>query len=712
MSEDRRIYICPMCEGVRQEGPGQCPHCGMALEPESPGAGTGREGEDPELKEMNRRFRVSLVFGLPVFILAMGSMMPGVPIGRWVPETWSRWIQLVLATPVVAGCGSIFFVRAWKALRHGSLNMFTLISLGTGAAYLYSVAAVIAPQLFPPSFREEGHVVVYFEAAAMITVLVLIGQVMELRARKRTGAAVRELLELAPERARVIRDGEEQEVPLDQVEKGDRLRVRPGEKVPVDGTVAEGTSSVDESMITGEPMPAGKEPGDRVTGGTLNSRGSFIMTAEKVGSETVLSQIVDMVSAAQRSRAPIQRVADSVASWFVPAVVAVAVIAFIVWSLAGPEPRLAHALAAAVSVLIIACPCALGLATPMSIMVGVGRGASEGVLFRDAEQLEALERVDTLIVDKTGTLTEGRPGLQRCVPAGEGDEDEILRLAASLEQGSEHPLAAALVEAAREKGLELAAADSFEAVSGGGVRGTVDGREVLVGRASFLKDRGASGVDALTGQAGEAESQGATAVYLALDGKAAGWLAVADRLKETTPQAVEALHRLGIRLIMVTGDQERTAKAVAAELGIDDVVAGVAPEDKHDQIKRLKEAGRRVAMAGDGINDAPALAAADVGIAMGGGTDVAIESAGVTLVKGDLRGIERAFRLSRKVMRNIRQNLFFALVYNAAGVPVAAGILYPVFKVLLNPIIAAAAMSCSSVSVVSNALRLRKVAIR
>jgi Cu+-exporting ATPase len=698
------IYTCPMHPEVEQEGPGDCPKCGMDLEPKD----VQPEEDDSELRAMSRRFWVSLALGLPVIVLAMGGMIPGLPVKEWVPHSVSKWIQFVLATPVVLWGGSIFFKRAWKSVVTWNLNMFTLIALGTGTAYLYSAAAVLFPGIFPDAFRDNGEVAVYFEAAAMITVLVLLGQVLELRARKRTGAAIRELMELAPEKARVVRDGKEEEISVEDVEKGDTLRVRPGEKIPVDGVITEGSSSIDESMITGEPVPEDKGEGDEVTGGTINQSGSFLMEAQKVGEDTVLSQIVQMVAEAQRSRAPIQRVADVVASYFVPAVVGVAIVTFIVWALFGPEPRLAYALVNAVAVLIVACPCALGLATPMSIMVGVGRGAGEGVLIKDAETVEVMEKVDTVIVDKTGTLTEGRPHVSECRPASGKEEKEVVRLAASVERNSEHPLGRAVVEGAADWDVEPSDVKDFDSETGGGVRGTVDGDDVFVGKRAYLEQNNVKNADALDDAATELQEKGHTVIFVASGGELTGLLAISDPIKESTPEAVDQLHELGLNVIMVTGDNERTAQSVADELGIDEVYAGVAPEDKNEKVKALRSEGRIVAMAGDGINDAPALAAAQVGIAMGTGTDVAVESAGITLVKGDLRGIVKAVHLSRKVMRNIRQNLFFAFVYNSLGVPVAAGILYPFFGILLSPIIAGAAMSFSSVSVVSNALRLRR----
>ena len=700
------IYTCPMHPQIERDGPGSCPICGMDLEPKT--ARPDREEDTTELRRMTRRFWVAVVLTVPVLLLAMLPML-GVPVNHWLGTTSYSWLQLLLSTPVVLWCGWPFFERGWRSVVTRNLNMFTLIALGTGAAYLYSVVAVLAPGLIPESFRRHGAVEVYFEAAAVIVTLVLLGQVLELRARRRTGAAIRELLSLAPPTARIVRDGQERDVPLEEVQKGDTLRVRPGEKVAVDGTITEGKSSVDESMITGEPVPVGKGEGDEVIGGTVNGTGSFLMVAEKVGGDTVLARIVAMVADAQRTRAPIQKVADSVAGYFVPAVVVAAVFTFLVWAIAAPEPpALAWAFVNAVAVLIIACPCALGLATPMSIMVGVGRGAKEGVLIKDAEVLETLEKVDTIVVDKTGTLTEGRPKLTECVPAPSFSESEVVRLAAGVEQASEHPLAHAIVVGAQERGLAVPAIEGFDSVTGGGVHGTVEGKAVLIGKRSLLADRDVQGLAALDDRADALQRQGRTVMYAAVDGQFAGLLAVSDPIKGSTAEAVRALHGLGMRVIMLTGDNEKTARVVAETLGIDEFHAGVRPEDKHERIKALKAEGRRVAMAGDGINDAPALAAADVGIAMGTGTDVAIESSGVTLVKGDLRGIVKALKLGRATMRNIRQNLFFALVYNALGVPIAAGVLYPIsHHLLLNPMVAAAAMSFSSVSVVANALRLR-----
>jgi Cu+-exporting ATPase len=699
-------YTCPMHPEVEQQEPGDCPKCGMALEPKEVSL---EEEEDTELKDMSRRFWTGLILTAPVFVLSMSEMIPGISIHRIIPSTVSKWIQLVLATPVVWWGGLPFFKRAWRSIVTWNLNMFTLIAIGTGTAYIYSLFAAAVPGIFPASFREDGEVAVYFEGAAVIIVLVLLGQVLEQRARKRTGSAIRQLLQLAPDKARVVRDGSEEEVSLDQVNEGDMLRVRPGEKIPVDGVITEGDSTVDESMITGEPVPVDKNADDKVTGGTLNQTGSFVMKATNVGRDTMLSQIVQMVAQAQRSRAPIQGVADKVASFFVPAVVLVAVITFIVWALAGPDPRLAYALLNAVAVLIIACPCALGLATPMSIMAGVGRGAGDGVLIRDADALERMEKIDTIIVDKTGTLTEGKPALTEVRTSGDRSEEEVLRLAASVEKNSEHPLGQAVVRRAEEQQAELSEVSDFNSVTGGGVEGTVDGHKVLVGKPGFLGNAGVSNMEELLEQAGDLEERGDTVMFVAVDSLPAGLLSVSDPVKDSTYEAVETLHKLGLKIHMVTGDNERTARNVADKLGIDNISSSVAPQDKHERVNELQKEGRLVAMAGDGINDAPALAAATVGIAMGTGTDVAIESAGITLVKGDLRGIVKAVELSRKVMRNIRQNLFFAFVYNSLGVPVAAGILYPFFGILLSPMIAAAAMSFSSVSVISNSLRLQRL---
>jgi Cu+-exporting ATPase len=702
-------YVCPMHPQIVRDAPGACPICGMALEPRTV---TAAEEVNPELVDMTRRFWASVILTAPILLVAMAEMIPGQPVMRLVPAGALKWIELALSTPVVLWGGWPFFERAWASLVNRSPNMFTLIAMGTGTAYFYSVVAAVAPGIFPASFRgPSGGVAIYFEAAAVITALVLLGQVLELRARSRTSSAIRALLGLAPKTARLVReDGTEVDIPLEHIAPGDRLRVRPGEKVPVDGAVLDGTSSIDESMITGEPIPVEKAPGARVTGGTLNGTGTFVMRAERVGSETLLAQIVRMVSEAQRTRAPIQRLADRVAEYFVPAVVLVAVITFVIWALVGPSPRLAHALLNAVAVLIIACPCALGLATPMSIMVGTGRGAMAGVLIKNAEALELLEKVDTLVVDKTGTLTEGRPRLATIEAVAKFEGDELLRAAASLERGSEHPLAAAIVAATQERGLELAAASDFRSLTGKGVTGAVAGRRVALGNRALFEELNI-GLGALLGRAEQLRREGQTVMFLAIEGLAAGLLGVADPVKASTPEAIRALHEEGIRIVMVTGDSRTTAEAVARKLGIDQVEAEVLPERKGEIVKRLQDEGRVVAMAGDGVNDAPALAQASVGIAMGTGTDVAIQSAGVTLVRGDLGGIVRARRLSRATMRNIRQNLFFAFVYNSLSVPIAAGLLYPFFGWLLSPMIASAAMTFSSVSVITNALRLRHLAI-
>ena len=705
----RTEYVCPMHPEVVRDEPGDCPKCGMALEPRTVEA---VEEENPELADMKKRFRVAVLLAIPVFISAMGGMIPGKPLERLASRGTWIWMELVLATPVVLWCGWPFFVRGWKSIVNRSPNMFTLIGLGVTVAYIYSLIAALFPGIFPESFRmEDGTVPVYFEAAAVITALVLLGQVLELRARSRTGAAIRALLGLAPKAARRIgEDGTETDVPLERVQAGDRLRVRPGEKVPVDGVVIEGTGSVDESMVTGEPIPVEKQPGDRLTGATVNGNGSLVMRAERVGSETLLSRIVQMVSEAQRSRAPIQNLADIVAGYFVPTVVTISVITFIIWAVWGPAPSMAFALVNAVAVLIIACPCALGLATPMSIMVASGKGATMGVLFKNAEAIEHMKKVDTLVVDKTGTLTEGKPKVVGIIPFEGHKEDLLLRLAAGLERASEHPLASAIVAGAEDRGLEIPSAKDFQSVTGQGVRARVDGKLVELGNRKMMEKSGVDVVAAI--EDSEAlRHQGRTAMFVAVDGKLAGIIGVADPVKKTTPEAIRKLHLQGIRIVMLTGDSRTTAKAVAADLGIDEVIAEVLPEDKGIKIKDLQKQGRFVAMAGDGINDAPALAQAQVGIAMGTGTDVAMESAGVTLVKGDLGGIVKARALSRATMRNIKQNLFFAFIYNSLGIPVAAGILYPFLGLLLSPMIAAAAMSFSSVSVISNALRLRSAKI-
>ena len=700
------LYTCPMHPEIVQDGPGDCPICGMALEPM--GVPAEDEGPNPELVDFTRRFWIGTVLTIPILMLTMGPLV-GLPVREWIGERIAIWAELVLATPVILWSGWPFFVRGWKSIINRSLNMFTLIAMGVGAAYAFSFVATIAPGIFPAGFRDaDGYVGVYFEAAAVIVVLVLLGQVLELRARERTGGAIRALLDLAPKTARIIRpDGREEEIPLEDVQVGDHLRVRPGDKVSVDGIVVEGHSSVDESMLTGEPVPVEKSEGDPVTGATINGRGSLVIEAKCVGSDTVLSQIVEMVAQAQRSRAPIQKLADQVAGYFVPMVILIAVLAFIAWSIWGPAPAMAYALVAAVSVLIIACPCALGLATPMSIMTSTGRGAQAGVLIKNAEALERFAKVDTLIVDKTGTLTVGKPKLVAVLPEKGIDEAELLRIAASLERGSEHPLAEAIVAGADERGITLSKAEDFEAITGKGVKGTVEGQTVALGNTKLIADMGLDGGRS-SDMANQRRDQGETVMFVVVDNRLAGLVSVADPVKETTPEALKALHAEGLRIVMVTGDNERTAQAVASRLGIDEIRADVLPEDKARIIKELQKEGAKVAMAGDGVNDAPALAQADVGIAMGTGADVAIESAGFTLVKGDLNGILRARRLAHATMRNIKQNLFFAFVYNSAGVPVAAGVLYPSFGILLSPFIAAAAMSLSSLSVVGNALRLRR----
>ena len=698
------VYTCPMHSQIRQVGPGSCPICGMALEPELAGSDIG---PNPELIDMSRRFWIGIALTVPIFVLEMGSHIAGAH--SWVDPNLSNYVQFAFATPVVLWAGWPFFVRGWQSLVTRNLNMFTLIAMGTGVAYAYSLIATFAPGLFPQAFRggHGGAPATYFEAASVITVLVLMGQVLELRAREATSGAIRALLGLAPKTARRVKDDDsDEDVSLDEIHAGDRLRVRPGDKVPVDGVIIEGRSAIDESIITGESMPVTRQKDSRVIGGTINKSGSFIMRADKVGRETLLSQIVQMVASAQRSRAPIQRLADQVSAWFVPAVIAAAIAAFGAWAMFGPEPRFSYALVAAVSVLIIACPCALGLATPMSIMVGVGRGAQAGVLIKNAEALERMEKIDTLVIDKTGTLTEGRPKVASVLPAPGFDEAQVLKLAASVERGSEHPLAAAIVAAAAERKLELATASDFDSPAGKGVTGTVEGKKIALGNARFLSELNID-TSAVREEAERLRSDGATAVFLAVDGKTAGVIAVADPIKQTTPEALRALAADGIRVVMLTGDNRTTAQSAARRLGIAEVEAEVLPGQKSAVVEKLRREGRVVAMAGDGVNDAPALAAAEVGIAMGTGSDVAIESAGITLLKGDLTGIVKARALSAAVMRNIRQNLFFAFLYNALGVPVAAGVLYPALGVLLSPIVSAAAMALSSVSVIGNALRLR-----
>jgi len=702
----KTIYTCPMHPEVQQDHPGDCPKCGMTLVLQTPTAGPD-QAEGAELHDMTKRFWIGAAMTLPVFALAMAHVIPALARQSWVDSHASRWIQFALSTPVVWWAGWPFFRRGWRSLVTRQLNMFTLIAIGVGAAFVSSAVAMLTPDLFPPAMQHEGKVAIYFEAAAVIVVLVLLGQVLELRARSRTGSAIKALLNLAPPTARRVTTAGYEEIPLEHVRVGEQLRVVPGDKVPVDGVVVEGHSNVEESMVTGEPLPVEKNVGDKVTGGTVNGPGSFVMRAERIGSDSLLGQIVSMVAEAQRSRAPIQGLADKVAGVFVPVVLAVAALTSVLWMWLGPEPKLAHAIVNAVAVLIIACPCAVGLATPMSIMVGVGRGAQEGVLVRNAEALERLEKVTTLVVDKTGTLTEGKPRLIDVLPIGGFDAQEVVRLAASLEQGSEHPLAAAIVQGAKEQGLVIEAVKDFRSVTAGGVVGTVAARVVMIGKPAFLRNEGVSGLEPLEADAVKLQEEGKTAVYVAVDGKPAGIVTIADAIKSTTPEAIRELHALGLNIVMLTGDNRRTATAVAKTLGLDSVQAEVEPAGKVSHVQKLRAEGKHVAMAGDGINDAPALSEAEVGIAMGTGTDVAMQSAGITLVKGDLRAIAKAIRLSRATMRNIRQNLFFAFVYNALGIPVAAGVLYPFFGLLLSPIIAGAAMSLSSVSVISNALRLR-----
>ena len=703
------IYTCPMHPQIHQDRPGNCPICGMTLEPRSRGVGVGDEEEQRDIKSLTRKFWIALVLTIPVLILAMGHAIPGLHIDTIVPRQIGKWIEFGLTTPVVLWAGGFFFSRAWQSIINRSLNMFTLIAVGVGAAYFYSAAAVIAPGTFPESFRRHGEVDLYFEAAAVITTLVLLGQLIEAKARSRTGQAIKALIGLAAKTAHRVRDDQEEEIPVDAIQKGDLLRVRPGEKVPVDGVIAESQSNIDESMITGEPMPVSKGAGDKVVGATINQTGAFLMRAERIGSETLLAQIVQMVAEAQRSRAPIQKLVDTVSGYFVPAVLGIAVITFVVWSIIGPAPAMAYALVNAVSVLIIACPCALGLATPMSIMVGVGRAAHAGILVKNAEAIEITETVTHLITDKTGTLTAGKPEVVSRVSDKGTNEHDLLQIAASVETQSEHPLARALVEAAKKEQFELREVTDFQSTTGGGVSANLDGRRVLVGKEKFLADSGVTFTTDLGRQADLLQEKAQTTVWVAVDGHAMGVLGIADPIKPTTRKAISELHQMGLKIIMCTGDNRRTGESVARELGIDEFRAEVMPDEKIEIVKSLKASGAIVAMAGDGINDAPALAAADVGIAMGTGTDVAIESAGITLVKGDLMGIVRAMHVSRAVMRNIRQNLFFAFVYNALGVPIAAGLLYPVFGILLSPMIAGAAMSFSSVSVIANALRLRSI---
>jgi len=707
-TQGRFEYTCPMHPEIVRDRPGSCPICGMALEPKTISAG---EEANPELDDMTRRFWVSVILTVPLLAIAMSDLIPGQPLEKILSMKTAGWIEMALATPVVVWGGAPFFARAWQSIVTRNLNMFTLIGLGVGVAYVYSAVAQLFPQVFPASFREDGAVPVYFEAAAAITTLVLLGQVLELKARSRTGAAIKALLRLAPKTARRLKsDGDEEDVPLDEVRPGDLLRVRPGEKVPTDGTVIEGQSSVDESMVTGEPIPTEKTKGGRVIGGTVNGNGSLVMRAEKVGAETMLAQIVQMVADAQRTRAPIQKLADRVSSYFVPAVICAAVVTFVVWALVGPEPRMAHALVNSVAVLIIACPCALGLATPMSIMVAMGKGAGAGLLFKNAEAIELMHKVNTLVVDKTGTLTEGKPKLVLIETVAGHDEFEVLRLAASLERGSEHPLANAIVTGAEGRGLRLAGVEAFLAIPGKGVRGRIDGRAVALGNLALLDELKINAGE-LSQNAEELRANGQTTVFVSIDGHVAGIIAVADPIKATTAEAIQQLHKEGVQIVMVTGDSGTSAQAVATKLNLDEFVAEVLPDQKVEVVKRFQGQGRSVAMAGDGVNDAPALAQSDVGIAMGTGTDVAISTADVTLVKGDMRGIVRARRLSRATMRNVKQNLFWAFVYNVLGVPIAAGILYPFFGLLLSPVIAAAAMSFSSVSVIGNALRLRRTTL-
>ena len=705
MSNEHGYYTCPMHPEIERDKPGACPICGMALEPKAISAASPEDTS--ELTDMTRRLWIGAALTLPVFLLAMSHLLPHAP--PWMSGDVSRWIQFALTTPVVLWAGWPFFVRGWRSILSRHLNMFTLIAIGVGVAWLYSCVALFLPNWFPATLGHHEKPGLYFEAAAMITVLVLVGQVLELRARRRTGHAIRSLLDLTPPTARLVRHGEEQDVPLAEVKTGDRLRVRPGEKVPVDGTLLEGHTTVNESMLTGEALPVQKSSGDRVIGGTLNNTGSFVMEAERVGDETVLAQIVRMVSEAQRSRAPIQRLADKVAGYFVPAVLFVAFVTFVVWLWLGPEPRLAHAIVNAVAVLIIACPCALGLATPMSVMVGVGRGAHAGVLVKNAGALELMEKVTTLVVDKTGTLTEGKPRVTKIIVASGVTEGDLLAAAGSVEQQSEHPLASAIVAAARERKLAIENVQDFSSSTGGGVMASKGGTRIVVGQPAFLRANGIDGLEDLEARARDLQAEGQTVIFVATANRPAGLIAISDPVKKSTPGTIQELKRLGWKVMMLTGDNERTAQAVAKKLGLDQVEAGVAPKDKHERVEALRRDGSLVAMAGDGINDAPALAAADVGIAMGTGTDVAMESAGITLVKGDLNGIVQAIHLSRAVMRNIRQNLFFAFVYNALGIPIAAGLFYPFFGWLLSPIIAGAAMSLSSVSVIGNALRLQRV---
>jgi len=702
----KAMYICPMHLEIEQDKPGDCPKCGMQLEQK---AAFGGEDDDKETRALLHKFWIGLILAFPVFFLALGEMIPVFNPKAFISYNHSRWLQFIFATPVVLWAGNTFFVKAWKSVLNKSLNMFTLIAMGVGAAYGFSAIAILFPDIFPESLKQRGQLGLYFEASAVITVLVLMGQLLETRARNRTGQAIKALLGLAAKVAHRIRNGKEEDVVVDQVQKGDLLRVRPGEKIPLDGIIIEGRSTIDESMISGEPIPVAKGQGDRVIGATFNQTGAFVMQAEKIGSETLLSQIVKMVADAQRSRAPIQKLADQVSGYFVPAVLGCALIAFIVWSIFGPPPALVYALVSAISVLIIACPCALGLATPMSIMVGVGIGAQSGVLIKDAEAIEKCERVTHILTDKTGTLTVGRPQVIAAITANGWDEKALLSVAASIEQGSEHPLARSVVDYAKNKGYVLAPVDGFQSVTGTGVKGKVDGKEILLGKQKFIEEKGIKLPEELENKANDFQEKAETVVWVAVDRQVAGIFGISDPIKKTTPDAISTLHKIGLKVVMLTGDNKKTANAIAKELKITDVYAGLEPKDKQEIVKKLRSKGARVLMAGDGINDAPALAEADVGVAMGTGTDVAIENAGITLVKGDLSGIVKALRLSRGVMRNIRQNLFFAFIYNVLGVPIAAGILYPFLGLFLSPMIAGTAMSFSSVSVIGNSLRLRNI---
>ena len=702
----KKIYTCPMHPEIEQDKPGDCPKCGMHLEQK---AAPATEEDNKEARMLAHKFWIGLILTIPVFLLALGEMIPALSLKAFMPSNLSRWLQFILATPVVLWAGNIFFIKAWQSVLNKSLNMFTLIAMGVGAAYSFSAIAILFPDIFPESLKKSGEIGLYFEAAAVITVLVLLGQLLETRARNRTGQAIKALLGLAAKDAHRIRDSKEEDVAINDIQRGDLLRVRPGEKVPLDGIITEGKSTIDESMISGEPTPVVKKIGDRVIGATVNQTGAFVMRTEKVGSETLLSQIVNMVAEAQRSRAPIQNLADQVSGYFVPAVLACAVVAFIVWSIFGPEPALAYALVSAISVLIIACPCALGLATPMSVMVGVGRGAQSGILIKNAQAIEKAEKITHLLTDKTGTLTAGKPQVTAIITAKDWNEQTLLSMAASIEQNSEHPLARAVVDYTKERGEKLAPVDNFQSVTGGGVKGKVNGKTVLLGKQKFIQDSGINLPEELIKEAADLQEKAQTVAWVVVDQQTAGFLGISDPIKETTPGAIRALHKMGLKVVMLTGDNQKTAHAIAKELGITEVYAGLEPKDKQEIVKKLKSDGAKVMVAGDGINDAPALAEAEVGVAMGTGTDVAIESAGITLVKGDLNGIVKALRLSRGVMRNIRQNLFFAFIYNALGVPIAAGILYPIFGLLLSPMIAGAAMSFSSVSVIGNSLRLRNV---